>query len=59
MKKYFLGRDNDCHWYIIDADKEGEWYEWVNLDGDDERCWNVPDFAESIDSRNRRESSWC
>jgi len=49
-KKYFLVRDNDCHWYIIEADKQSEWNDWVDLDGDDERCWNVPEFAQAIDS---------
>jgi hypothetical protein len=25
---YRLIQDNDCHWYIIPADKENEFYEW-------------------------------
>lgn len=49
-KLYFMDQDDDCHWYIIEADKRTEWNAWLNLDGDDESSWNVPDFARSIDN---------
>lgn len=48
MKKYFLDRDGSCHWYIVDADKRKEWYEWIELYEDDERSWEAPEYAKSI-----------
>jgi hypothetical protein len=48
-KRFFMDQDNDCHWYIIEADKRKEWDAWLNLDSDDEASWNVPDFAQGID----------
>jgi len=47
---YNLVRDNDCHWYLIPADKKQEWNDWCDLDSDDEASWNTPDFAVAIDS---------
>lgn len=44
-----MDQDNDCHWYIIEADKRQEWDAWLNLDPDDEASWNVPEFAQGID----------
>ena len=48
--KYKLTQDNDCHWYIIPTDKQEEWDEWLEIDSDDEKSWNVPTFASGIDS---------
>jgi len=48
MKKYFLSTDNSGHWYIVDADHREEWEEWCELDDNDERGWEAPDFAYSV-----------
>lgn len=48
-KLYMLGQDNSCHWYILPADKKDEWEEWLSIDEDDERSWDVPEFAQFID----------
>ena len=45
MERYFLGQDNDCHWYVIPESKREEWEEWRDLDEDNEESWNVPKWA--------------
>ena len=50
MKKLFLDKDNDCHWYIIDANKRYEWNKWLNLNENDPLSWKVPSFAKEINS---------
>ena len=48
--KYFLSQDNDCHWYIVLNENRKEWCEWVELDEDDEKSWDVPNFAQAINN---------
>lgn len=50
MTRYFLSQDDSCHWYLIPADRREEWDTWRNLASDDERSWEVPDFARFIDN---------
>ena len=47
-KEYFLAQDQSFHWFIVDAQYEKEWDEWRELDEDDERSWEAPDFAEML-----------
>lgn len=44
-QRYFLDVDNDCHWYLVKAEKAEEWEDWINLNSDDPKSWSVPDFA--------------
>ncbi len=46
--RFCLVTDNDCHWFIIPADKRDEWNEWCDIDSDDERAWDAPDFARDL-----------
>lgn len=46
--RYFLSQDNSCHWYIVPVDKRAEWSAWRELDDDDERSWDVPEFATEL-----------
>ena len=46
--EYILTQDNDGHWYVIPAEKEKDFSKWVSIDGDDERSWTLPDFADSV-----------
>lgn len=48
MARYFLDRDGDSHWYIVEATSRGEWATWLNLDQDSEEAWDVPDFAQRL-----------
>lgn len=43
--RFFLGQDNDSHWYIIPEQRRSEWEDWRNIDEEDERSWNEPPFA--------------
>ena len=36
-ERFFLSQDGDCHWFIVPVAKRDEWYEWKEIDGDDER----------------------
>lgn len=50
IQRFMLVQDDDCHWYMIPADKQVEWNEFRNIPSDDERSWDVPLWAEQIDS---------
>lgn len=44
-EEFYLSRDDDGHWYIVPADKEGEWEDWLSLNPDDEASWEAPEWA--------------
>lgn len=46
--RYFLGRDNSAHWYIVQADKRADWEAWLNIPEDDELSWVPPGCARAI-----------
>lgn len=50
--------DNDGHTYIIPADKDGEWYAFLDLPEDDERSWDVPVWAVRLTSSSLRFAEW-
>lgn len=50
MKRYFLDRDSSSHWYLVPEENRAEWQAWTELDEDDERAWDAPEFAERINS---------
>ena len=48
MDRFFLTQDNDSHWFIVPVDKRDEWDEWCEIPSNDERAWDVPDFARAL-----------
>lgn len=50
-ERFTLVCDNDCHDYVIPADRSAEWYAWVDLSEDDEASWNVPHYARAVGGR--------
>lgn len=44
-ERFFLGSDDDGHWFLIPADMRDTWMEWRDLDSEDERSWDVPKGA--------------
>lgn len=44
-KGFFLSQDSDCHWYVVPEENTEEWYQWAELDSEDERSWTPPEFA--------------
>lgn len=48
MQRYRLVSDNDCHDYLIPAEKAGEWSAWRDLPEDDEAGWFAPDWAQRL-----------
>jgi len=47
--RVFLDRDEDGHWYTIDASCRDEWEHWQELDPDLPAAWEVPSFAKRLD----------
>lgn len=47
-ERYFLSTDGDGHWYLVPDAHRAEWQEWADLDGDDERAWEPPDYAKPL-----------
>lgn len=46
--RHILSMDNDGHWYVIPVAKQPEWGAWLDIPSDDERAWEVPDFAKRV-----------
>jgi hypothetical protein len=44
-KSFFIDRDKNSHYYLINNEFREQWEEWNNLSEDDERSWNIPDFV--------------
>lgn len=42
--RYLLTQDDDCHWYVIPADKQDEFDDFIY--GDDHNEW--PDWAHRV-----------
>lgn len=49
LEEYVEAKDNDCHRYQIPSSKAGEWDKFLEIPSDDERSWDVPEWAERID----------
>lgn len=47
-KEFILIRDNDCHWYVIPESEFGDFCAWNSLDEEDERSWDVPEYAVEV-----------
>ena len=54
IDRHILVQDNDSHWYVISAWREPEWTKWLNLDSDDEKSWDAPDFAKEVNGSPSR-----
>ena len=46
--KYFLDRDRDGHWHLIDHNFREQWTSWLELDDVDPIGWNTPEYAKMI-----------
>lgn len=49
--RYRIVGDNSGHEYYIPEDRSDEWRKWAEIDEDDERSWDVPEYAVRIDGR--------
>lgn len=50
-ERYFLGHDNSGHDYVVPVSRRDEWFRWLEIPEDDERSWEVPEYAKRIDGR--------
>lgn len=48
-ERYFFAQDESSHWYIIPERLRAEWYEWTQLDPDNEDSWSPPNGARRLD----------
>lgn len=48
-RRFFLDQDNDGHWFVVPVSKYVRWEEWLSLDSEDERAWDVPEYITPID----------
>jgi len=49
IEAFIAVKDNDTHRYQIPASKFDEWNKFLEIPEDDERAWDVPEWAERID----------
>jgi hypothetical protein len=47
-ERFFLGQDNDCHWYVIPDARRGDWEMWLAIPDGDEHGWDVPEWAKCV-----------
>ena len=47
-EKYCLRSDGDGHNYIVPVSRLKEWDEWSEIPSEDERAWDVPNYAHSL-----------
>lgn len=47
--RFFLGRDQSSHWYLVPLEHRAEWLAWTEIPENDERSWEPPAFARMID----------
>lgn len=48
QERYFVDQDSDCHWYLVKASKREQWNRWTDLDSDDPKSWNAPEYAKAL-----------
>jgi phage baseplate assembly protein gpV len=46
--RFFLGRDNSGHAYVIPVENKSEWFDWLEIREYDERSWITPKFARAV-----------
>jgi hypothetical protein len=46
--RFFLSTDGSGHWYVVPLAREAEWDAWRDIAEDDERGWEVPEFARPV-----------
>ncbi len=50
-EEYMAVKDNDSHRYEIPKSKKNEWETFCEIPSDDERSWDVPEWANRIDGQ--------
>jgi len=56
--EYIEVGDNSGHSYVIPFAEINDWYEWLEIDDDDERAWDVPEYAKQIDGGSVIFTEW-
>lgn len=45
--RYRLAQDDSCHWYLIPADRQKDWWDW--MESEDAKLGVEPEWAKRID----------
>jgi len=53
-ERFFLGRDNSSHWYLISLAHHEEYIRWSSLNEDDPESWVVPDWMKRLNGSPSR-----
>ena len=56
--EYFIGHDCSGHKYVVPLARKDEWDKWADLPEEDERAWDVPDYAVRLDGGRLVFSGW-
>ena len=48
MERFCLVQDNCSHWYVIPVLQIPNWSRFCSYADNDERNWNVPEFAKAV-----------
>ena len=46
--EYILIQDDDCHWYVIPADREKDFSKWCDSISNDADTWDTPKYAKEV-----------
>lgn len=46
-RRYRLAQDDSCHWYLIPADRQKDWWDW--MESEDAKLGVEPEWAKRID----------
>jgi hypothetical protein len=57
-ERFFVGTDCSSHRYIVPWARKAEWDAWTEIDEDDERAWDVPDYATFLDGGTLTFTDW-
>lgn len=52
-QRYFIGRDDSAHTYLVQVEHRDKWDAWVNQLGGDHADYDTPSYARRIDGVHR------
>lgn len=48
-ERFFISSDNSGHNYLIPLDRRVQWLKFLDIPEEDERSWDVPDWARRLE----------
>jgi hypothetical protein len=47
-ERFYFSRDNSGHWYLVPVSGREAFERWANLDEDDEKGWDPPEWVRRL-----------